>query len=181
MVVKGRKIEAWALILACCVCASGILAQNAPASKKPASPLIPAAPAPAETAPPVPPPDPLGRSSPHGCVVGFLLAAQRQDYTRAAQYLDIKKPPAQAEELARQLQTVLDTGLTGNLDGLSREATGDETDSLRTSRDLVGTVKTSEASLDIIVERVQRKGEPPIWLFSSETLAQIPHVSEQPA
>ena len=114
-------------------------------------------------------------------MVGFLLAAQRQDYTRAAQYLDIKKPPAQAEELARQLQTVLDTGLTGNLDGLSREATGDETDSLRTSRDLVGTVKTSEASLDIIVERVQRKGEPPIWLFSSETLAQIPHVSEQPA
>lgn len=105
------------------------------------------------------------------------MAAQKEDYARAAQYLDVKKPPEQAEELARQLQAVLDTGLTGSLDGLSRESEGDLTDNPRAARDLVGTVKTDRGSLDIVVERVQRRGEPPIWLFSSDTLAGIPKLS----
>ncbi len=107
------------------------------------------------------------------------MAAQRQDYARAAQYLDVKKPPAQAEELARQLKALLDQGLTENLDRLSREPEGNETDNLRTTRDLVGTVKTDEGSLDIVVERVQRRGEEPIWLFSSDTLAAVPKLRSQ--
>ncbi|HZD48412.1 MAG TPA: mechanosensitive ion channel family protein [Silvibacterium sp.] len=162
-----------ALLVAGLLSASGALAQTA------ANPVAPAAQAPEATTPPAPPPDPLGRSSPHGCVVGFLLAAQKQDYARAAQYLDTKKPEEQAEELARQLQTVLDAGLTGTLDGLSRESTGNATDNQEASRDLVGTVKTSHGSLDIVVERVQRRGEPPIWLFSSDTLAQVHRLSEE--
>lgn len=111
--------------------------------------------------------------------MGFLLAAQKQDYARAAQYLDTRKPPEQAEVLAQQLQTVLDKGLTGNLDNLSRESTGNASENLHASRDLVGTVKTSQGTLDILLDRVQRRGEPPIWLFSSDTLAQIPRVSEE--
>ena len=178
MIGKGERIGIGAVLLLGCLFGSGVAAQKAGASK-PANPLAAAAQTATEAQPPALPPDPLGRSSPHGCVVGFLLAAQKQDYTKAAQYLDTKKPPEQAEELARQLQTVLDNGLTGSLDGLSREATGNESDNLRTSRDLVGTVKTSQGSLDITVERVQRRGEPPIWLFSSDTLAQIPHASEE--
>ncbi|MBV8114700.1 MAG: mechanosensitive ion channel [Silvibacterium sp.] len=121
----------------------------------------------------------MGRSSPHGCVVGFLLAAQKHDYARAAQYLNTRKPPEQAELLAQELQTVLDKGLTGNLDTLSRETTGNVSETLQASRDLVGTVKTSQGTLDIVVERVQRHGEPQIWLFSSETLARIPDVSDE--
>ena len=175
MIVKGGQFRFWVIWLTCCVCASGLFGQT-PLSKA-ANSLSPST-APGEAQPPAPPPDPLGRSSPHGCVVGFLLAAQKQDYARAAQYLDTRKPPEQAEELARQLQTVLNVGLTGGLDSLSRESTGN-TDSLRASRDLVGTVKTSHGSLDIVVERVQRKGEPALWLFSSDTLAQIPRVSEE--
>lgn len=168
-----------AILLVCCLSASALAAQTAPAAKKPASPLSAITEAPAEATPPAPPPDALGRSSPHGCVLGFLLAAQKQDYARAAQYLDTKKSGEQAEELARQLQIVLDKGLTGTLDDLSRESTGNSADNLRTSRDLVGTVKTSDGSLDVVVERVERKGEPEIWLFSAETLAQIPRVSEE--
>jgi MscS family membrane protein len=178
MVAKHRQIRVWLLLLGCCLCSSGLVAQKAPASK-PTNPLTGATQAPAETPPPAPPPDPLGRSSPHGCVVGFLLAAQKHDYARAAQYLDTKKPPEQAEKLAQQLQSVLDKGLTGNLDNLSRESTGNATDTLQASQELVGTVKTNQGSLDIVVERVQRRGEPPIWLFSPETLAQIPRVSEE--
>jgi len=160
------------------LCATGGLAQKA--AKKSASPL-PAAvqPAPAPAAEAAPPPDPLGRSTPHGSVVGFLLAAQKQDYARAAQYLDGKRPPDKAEELARQLQEVLDTGLSGSLDSLSREPQGNVVDNTRNSRELVGTVKTRGGSLDILLDRVQRQGESPIWLFSSETLAAIPKVSAQ--
>jgi MscS family membrane protein len=161
----------WALLLALSFCATGVIAQI-PGAKSAATAQQPATPSPLPV-----PPDPLGRTSPHGCVVGFLLAAQKQDYARAAQYLDVKKPPEQAEELARQLQALLDQGLTGNLDGLSREAEGNQTDNLRATRDLVGTVKTDEGSLDIVVERVQRRNEPPIWLFSSDTLAGVPKLS----
>lgn len=153
-------------------------AQTAPA-KAPSNPLATATQSAEQPPTPAVPEDPLGRSSPHGCVVGFLLAAQKQDYARAAQYLDVKKPSEKAEELARQLQAVLDTGLTGNLDGLSREPTGDQTDNLRTTRDLVGTVKTAQGSLDIVLTRVQRRGEEPMWLFSSDTLAEIPRVSDE--
>jgi MscS family membrane protein len=108
--------------------------------------------------------------------MGFLLAAQKGDYARAAQYLNVKKPPEQAEELARQLKTVLDTGLTGTLDGLSRQTEGDLSNGLSATRQRVGTVKTAKGSLDVIVERVQRKGEQPIWLFSSDTVVGIPKV-----
>ena len=159
-VTKRRRMMSWALLAALSFCATCVIGQI-PGVKSAATAQQPATPSP----PPVPP-DPLGRSSPHGCVVGFLLAAQKQDYARAAQYLDVKKPPAQAEELARQLKALLDQGLTENLDGLSRESEGNQTDNLRTTRDLVGTVKTDAGSLDIVVERVQRRGEEPIWLFS---------------
>jgi MscS family membrane protein len=176
-ITKRQWMMWWIFLLAISFFASGAIAQSIPGLKNAASSPAPTAQSPATPSPPPTPPDPLGRTSPHGCVVGFLLAAQKQDYARAAQYLDVKKPPEQAEELARQLQAVLDTGLTGNLDGLSREAEGDQTDNLRATRNLVGTVKTDEGSLDIVVERVQRRAEPPIWLFSSDTLAGVPRLS----
>ncbi|HEY1897489.1 MAG TPA: mechanosensitive ion channel family protein [Terracidiphilus sp.] len=160
------------------LCSAPAAPQKAKPAKKPASPLAQAAPAAsAPDAAPAPPPDPLGRSTPHGCVVGFLIAAQEQDYVLAAQYLDSKKSPDASKELARQLQAVLDQGLSANLAGLSRETQGDLLDNLRNSRELVGTVKTEDGSLDIWLDRVQRPGEAPIWLFSSETLAAIPKVS----
>lgn len=164
----------WALLLALSFCATKVIAQIPGVKSAAGSTQQPATPSP----PPVPP-DPLGRSSPHGCVLGFLMASQKGDYARATQYLDVKKPPEQAEELAKQLKALLDQGLTGNLDGLSREAEGSQTGNLQTTRDLVGTVKTEQGSLDIVVERVQRRGEPPIWLFSSDTLAGVPRLSAE--
>jgi len=171
-----RRLEmiCWgALLVAISFCASGVRAQAIPATKSAANPLASSTQQPATPAPP----DPLGRSSPHGCVVGFLRAAQKEDYARAAQYLDVKKSPAEAEQIARQLQAVLDIGLTENLDSLSREAEGNQAENLQGTRELVGTVKTDRGSLDIVVERVQRRGQQPVWLFSSDTLAGIPKLS----
>src|SRR5215469_10202952 len=48
------------------------------------------------------PSDPLGRSTPHGTVVGFLQAAQSGKYKDAAQYLQLSKTEraAKGEQLA---------------------------------------------------------------------------------
>src|SRR4029077_15551351 len=50
--------------------------------------------------------DPLGRSTPHGTVVGLMTAAG-QDLNRAAEYLDSGLKPPDRRELARQLSVVL--------------------------------------------------------------------------
>jgi MscS family membrane protein len=123
--------------------------------------------------------DPFGRDSPHGCVLGFLKAAERGDYAEAAQYLDVRATPSQAQELARQLQAVLNHGLSGNLDELSRAPEGDLKDRLRNNRDRAGYVETSFGRLSILLDRVQRGAGPPIWLFSSETLRDVPRAFEE--
>ena len=122
--------------------------------------------------------DPLGRESPYRCVVGFLRATERGEYSRAAEYLDMK-PSAAAAERARQLSTILDTGRAADLETLSKTPEGDRNDGLPANRERVGTIQTDKAKLDILLERVQRGSGPPVWLFSSESLSNVPNVFEQ--
>lgn len=123
--------------------------------------------------------DPFGRDTPRGCVLGFLKAAGKGDYAQAAQYLDTREPPAQAQELAHELDLVLNQDLSGNLDALSRSPEGHLNDKLRINRDLFGFVETKSGRLDILLDRVQRGTGPSIWLFSSETLRGIPQVFQE--
>ncbi len=118
--------------------------------------------------------DPLGRSTPYGCVIGFLQAVSGNKLAVAAQYLDTKLPEAQAEVLAQQLKAVLDAGLSSSVSRLSRNSQGDVHDDLRETRESVGTAKTRDGELEIFLDRVKRPGEPAIWLFSSDTLSKIP-------
>ena len=69
---------------------------KAPAVAIPVAPPPPVAAAPA----PEPPVDPLGRSTPYGCVFGFLQAVNSDNLSKAVQYLDTKLPEEKAEELA---------------------------------------------------------------------------------
>ena len=118
--------------------------------------------------------DPLGRSTPYGCVFGFLGAINSGNLSKAVQFLDTKLPEKKAEELALQLKDVLDSGLSSTLNGLSRDPLGDLKDDLRISRDKVGVVPTPNGNVDIFLDRISRTDEPNIWLFSSDTLAKIP-------
>ena len=61
---------------------------------------------------PEPPVDPLGRTTPYGCVVGFLQAVNSDNLSKAVPYLDTKLPEEKAEQLALQLKAVLDAGLS---------------------------------------------------------------------
>jgi MscS family membrane protein len=155
------------------------------AATQSAAPQVPAATAPptsgipsttaaaAPTAPPAPV-DPLGRTTPHGCVLGFLRAAEAKDYEKAANYFDGKRPPEKAQELAQQLKYLLDQKLSTSIDDLSRSPNGNVEDQLRLSRDSVGIIKTPGGDLKVMLDQVERPGQPSIWLFSQETLHLVP-------
>jgi MscS family membrane protein len=137
----------------------------------------------APQAAPTPPPeevpkDPLGRDSPYGTVVGFLKAAEQADWKHAADFLDSKRPPPQKEELARQLKLVLDKGLTLDLDTLSKSPEGASQEQWRRTRNEIGTARIDNQKLVILLDRIEPTAKrAPYWLFSAETLSQIPGIA----
>jgi len=122
--------------------------------------------------------DPLGRSTPQGTVLGFLKAMQREDYERAVDFLDTRQTGKRAEQLARELKYILDQGLLNIKTTLSSKPEGNLQDNLPDNRELVGTVKTKRGEYKILLERVQKENNPPVWLFSSETLKLVPQIYE---
>ena len=123
--------------------------------------------------------DPLGRSTPQGTVVGFLKAMKREDYERAVEYLDTRQTGKRAEQLARELSTILNGAMTTVTTALSVNPQGNLQDSPLANREIVGTVKTRSGEYKIQLERVQRENNPPVWLFASETLKLVPKIYEE--
>ena len=123
--------------------------------------------------------DPLGRSTPQGTVVGFLKAMQREDYERAVDYLDTRQTGKRAEQLALELNYILNEGMSTITTALSIKPEGNLQDNLPDNRELVGTVKTKRGEYKILLERVQKENNPPVWLFSSETLKLVPQIYEE--
>lgn len=119
------------------------------------------------------PEDRLGRNTPFGTTLGFIKAAERGELDRAADYLDAQLLPKRARKLVQDLAAVLDAA---DLDDLSRIPEGDPEDGLPPDRDRIGVVKTASGSREIVLQRKHREKEPPIWLFSAETLKWVPQV-----
>jgi MscS family membrane protein len=123
--------------------------------------------------------DPLGRSTPEGTVFGFTKSATQGNYDQALQYLDTKTTGIRAQKLIDALWVILERGFSGKLAMLSNKPEGYLNDNLPPSKERVGTVKTSSGSLDILLERVGRGNNPPIWLFSAETLIKVPEMYKE--
>ena len=132
--------------------------------------------APATEAQPELPKDPLGRNTPRGAVFGFLSAARKGNSEIAVLYLNTPLRGAGAQDLARQLAIVLDRRLPARLNSLSDKPEGSIPDPLKPDEDLVGTISTAKGDLDILVERVDRGKLGKTWLFSRQTLKEIPAV-----
>jgi MscS family membrane protein len=140
----------------------------------------PGAPAKAPAAAPAPPGDPLGRESPRGTVLGFIKAAGAENHERAAQYLDTRRTPRAAEELALQLKAILDRRLSAaDVDLLSAKPEGSLDDDLPPNLERLGEVKANVGLVEIQLERVSRGVGPPIWLFSAKTLKAVPTLYEE--
>lgn len=73
----------------------------------------------------------------------------------------------------------MDRGFQGKLGILSNKPEGDLDDNLLPSKDRVGVVKVPSGSFDILLERVERGNDPPIWLFSAETLKNAPEIYKE--
>lgn len=123
--------------------------------------------------------DPLGRSTPQGTVIGFLRAMMKEDYERGIEYLDTKQPPKRAIQLARQLQSILDRELSREVAELSRKTQGDRIDNERHDLEKIGAIRLGDHSYDITLERIRREGDPPVWLFSADTLKRVPEIQAQ--
>lgn len=122
--------------------------------------------------------DPLGRSTPRGTILGFMKATRRGDYDLAVGYLDTTQHGELARELAQQLQVILDRESSIDLNKLSVRPAGNIADPQNPNRDLVGVAGTTSKKLEIWLDRVRSGDNPPIWLFSKETLKYVPEVYE---
>ena len=104
---------------------------------------------------------------------------QREDYERAVDYLDTRQTGKRAEQLAFELNYILNEGMSTVTTALSTKPEGNLQDNLPDNRELVGTVKTKRGEYKILLERVQKENNPPVWLFSSETLKLVPQIYEE--
>jgi MscS family membrane protein len=125
------------------------------------------------------PQDSLGRSTPRGTVLGFLLAGRSGDDEEAVQYLNTPLHGDAAADLAHQLFIVLDRRLPARLHALSDKPEGSLSNPSKPNRELVGTISSDKGKVDITLERVDRGKTGPIWLFSRETLDAIPDLYEE--
>jgi len=123
------------------------------------------------------PADPLGRSTPRGTVVGFLNAAHKGDWRSAIEFIESPKGEDPVE-LSTQLSVVLDQGLPPNLDHLSDKPEGDLNDNLPPTKELAGVIDTKGGPLNVTLDHV-RRGNASIWVFSQDTLKEIPSVYDE--
>jgi MscS family membrane protein len=118
--------------------------------------------------------DPLGRSTPEGTVRGFTRSISQKDYDRALQYLNTTKKGKAGEQLVDELYALLDRGFSGKAGILSNTTEGNLGDKER-----LGTIVTRSNSTEVLLERIEQKSGPPIWLFSAETLVKVPGIYKE--
>jgi MscS family membrane protein len=164
-VFRGR-VHRLATVLAVVACA-WLAVLDTPISAQPKP-----SPGSAQTAPR----DPLGRESPFGTIANFSNAAERGDFTLAAQFLQAGgRSPQVVQELAADLSDLLDRYFTLPLASLSRATSGEIADGLVADRERIALVIGDE-KVDLFLTRVTDLANGPIWLFSSDTLARVPRL-----
>ena len=124
--------------------------------------------------------DAFGRDTPFGTVTGFNRAVHRGDFVMAARFLQLRgRQVARAEQLARDLNVLLDRYYTQPLIRISSDPAGNQEDGLPRNHDrLPLTIGTG--THDLLLERVADPDGGQVWLFSTETLADVPGLVESP-
>ena len=112
-----------------------------------------------------------------------MKAAHDGDFARAAKYLDFRYLPdgmdeSQGPQLARQLKIALDKVIWFDLDMISAHPDGFSDDGLPADRDRIGSVKTPQKTVDLLMQRVSRSDDVYVWKISNQTVAEIPHLYE---
>lgn len=133
---------------------------------------------PAQASPPSPAlADPLGRTTPIGTVAGFTAAVRHGNVETAAEYLQLT--PAQrpdAEALARDLAALIERFFMQPITALSSLPEGSRDDTLPPDRDRLA-LSIDGKRVDIGLVRITDAHGSLVWLFSSDTLAEVPSLS----
>ena len=125
------------------------------------------------------PVDPLGRSNPRSAVTSFLQACQDNNYTKAAQYLDLLQLPVryrseEGPQLARQLESILNSDSHFDVLHLSQSPEGNLSDDADPNLEHIAAVSKNDKSFSIALERVLLQPGTQVWLFSPATVSAIP-------
>jgi MscS family membrane protein len=125
--------------------------------------------------------DPLGRSTPHGTVVGFLQATQNGKNEKAAQYLQLSKNEraTRGEQIARQLHELMDSAFLGRVGTISDHREGSVQEGVPQDHERIGQFRLhgDETNVDLVRVYDPQAGE--IWLFSSRVVADVPELFSQ--
>ena len=162
----------WNLVGACVVAVS----VTGAAAQPPAAAAQPPAATPAKSAPAA---DPLARDTPRGTVLGFLSAARKGEIAAARQYLDTRADEAASQALAGQLFVVLDAKLPARLPQISDDPLGSRANPLAPHLEVVGAIEAESGEVEVVLERVERRGSDPVWLFSKATLDAVPALYQE--
>jgi MscS family membrane protein len=122
------------------------------------------------------PPDPLGRETPRGSLLGFIKATQAEKYEVALQYFQpARRHMAQGdeEELAEQLLAILNQKFAGRLELVSRDPLGQLDDGLPPNEEKISTGGTG---FSIMLIRIEDEQGRKLWYISRATLEQVPKV-----
>jgi len=154
------------------------VASNAIANAQ-TTPLAPAAATAPAATPGGVPVDPLelGRETPRGTVIGFIKAAQAENYDVAVQYFEARRASVEREqELAQQLLAILNARFVGSLDSITNDPTGRQDGEPPRDRVVVGGTRGLSESFPLYLVRVDVSRGAKVWLISRQTLDQVPEV-----
>jgi MscS family membrane protein len=139
-----------------------------PSTAAPAKPAVPA--------------DRLGRETPRGTVLGFVRAAQDENYRAAVQYFETPKgrhrPSVEDDqELAVQLLSILNEKFTAaSLDALSRSPDGTPDDGLPPNEEAISGALDRRETFTLSLIRVEDEQGMNLWYISRKTLEGVPEV-----
>ena len=118
-------------------------------------------------------PDPLGRETPRGTIIGFTSAVRRGDFVVAQGYMQLTpRQRRSAETLARDLAELLDRYYTRRVTELSDLPTGVAGDGLPLDRERVE-LSLPDTTFQVGLVRVADPHAGHIWLISSDALDQV--------
>lgn len=160
----------WVLLLALCFTRAAVAntqtVQHAAPTATSSSPALPA--------------DPLelGRETPRGTVIGFIKAAQSENYDVAVQYFEVGRRASveREQELVQQLLAILNARFPGSLDSITDDPMGRQGNEPPRDQIVVGVTRGLGESfpLYLVHEDVSRGAK--VWLISRQTLDQVPEV-----
>ena len=136
---------------------------------------------PTQASPQAAPADPLGRDNPRGCILGFIKAAQEDNYSLAIQYFEpfkTRRHPSQSdeEELAAQLLAILNHKFAASLDFVSRDPQGRLDDGLPPETEQVNSASWAGEGFAILLVRIENEQGKKLWYFSRSTLDRVSKV-----